>query len=384
MNKTHFKFQLRKDRAKANGLLTIYLYANINGAKKYFTINQSIPEKAWNEKKQEVSISFPKWQTINNDIARYRARAEQIRIAADQDDITINMFEFEQALRSGAKDLSDVFAFIKDDLETYENTYAPDTVKMYKSQSKKLKGFRANLTFSEITPLFWKQYDSHLIGIGNNSNTRWKSFRTIKTYINKAIELGMLKSDPLKGVRVRKPEGNREFLTQEDLARLVKLHSGIMKKDYKTVLTYFLFSCYTGLRFTDVKNLKNSNIFLEEKNSYIRFVQHKTDQPEILPLADKAKKLLPKGGLPNQKVFRVYVNQVTNRHLKEIMILAGVNKDISFHCARHTFATILLELSGDIATVSKLLGHKKLATTQIYAKVLDKAKRGVIGMLDAI
>lgn len=183
---------------------------------------------------------------------------------------------------------------------------------------------------------------------------------------------------------MRKPEGNRQFLTQEELARLVKLHSGIMKQDFKTVLTYFLFSCYTGLRFTDVKNLKNSNIFLEEKNSYIRFVQHKTDQPEILPLADKAKKLLPKGGLPNQKVFRVYVNQVTNRHLKEIMILAGVNKDISFHCARHTFATILLELSGDIATVSKLLGHKKLATTQIYAKVLDKAKREVIGMLDAI
>lgn len=193
MNKTHFKFQLRKDRANANGLFPIYLYANINGSVKYFTINQSITERAWNEKKQEVSISFPQWQTINNDIARYRARAEQIRIAADQDGITINMFEFEQALRSGAKDLSDVFAFIKDDLETYENTYAPDTVKMYKSQSKKLKGFRENLTFSEITPLFWKQYDSHLIGLENNSNTRWKSFRTIKTYINKAIGQGMLK-----------------------------------------------------------------------------------------------------------------------------------------------------------------------------------------------
>lgn len=66
------------------------------------------------------------------------------------------------------------------------------------------------------------------------------------------------------------------------------------------------------------------------------------------------------------------------------MKLAGINKDIYFHCARYTFATILLELSGDIATVNKLLGHKKLATTQIYAKVLDKAKRGVIGMLDAI
>jgi hypothetical protein len=149
------------------------------------------------------------------------------------------MFEFEQSLRTRAKDLSDVFAYIKEDLDQYKKTYAPDTVKIYKSQSRRLIGFRANLTFSEITPLFWKQYYSHKIGLGNNSNTRWKSFLTIKTYINKAIGQGMLKYDPLKGITVRKPERNRQFSTQEELACLVKLNSGIMKQEYKTFLYLF-------------------------------------------------------------------------------------------------------------------------------------------------
>ncbi|NVO21223.1 MAG: site-specific integrase [Bacteroidetes bacterium] len=372
------------DRSNVDRLYPIYLYANVNGKVKYFTTNHAVAEKAWNPKKQEVSGSYPNAQTINNDIARYRSWAEKIRIDADQDGANINLFEFEKIFRGGAKDLSDVFEFIKNDLQEFKNTYAKDTLKMYQSQSKKLKGFRATLSFTEITPFFWKLYDSYLIKLGNNANTRWKAFRTIKTYINKAIEAGILKTDPLRGVKVRKPEGNRQFLTQDELKSLEILYKGFLTKDLKTVLTYFLFSCYTGLRYEDVRTLKYSNVFIEPGNSYLQFTQHKTKQAENMPLGSKAISLIPKNGLQNQPLFKVYTNQVTNRHLKSLMTLAKINKDISFHCARHTFATIGLELSGDIATVSKLLGHRKIQTTQIYAKVLDKSKRGVIDLMDAI
>ena len=382
MNKTHFNFQLRKNRINPNGYSPIYFYANVNGEKKYYSINHAVPENSWNQLKQEVKPNFADYQIINNDIALYRSKAEKIRFAADQEDEEISMFQFEKIFSSGIKDLKDIFTFIEIDIKEFGNTYARDTIKMYESQSRKLKKFREKLYFNEITPLFWKQYDSYLINLGNNGNTRWKAYRTIKTFINKAIENGILKNDPLRGVKVRKPEGNRMYLSQEEVKKLEKIYSGYLTKELKHVLHYFLFSCYTGLRFSDVKNLKFSNIYTENNQTYISIVQKKTTGAMTLPLGKKALSYMPEFGLPTQPVFDVYSNQATNRLLKDIMKLAGIHKSISFHCARHTFATIALELSGDIASVSKLCGHTKISTTQIYAKVLESSKRNVIGLMD--
>ena len=382
MNKTSFIFQLRMDRAKEGGLCPIYLNATVNGSRKYFTIKRSVPAEAWDDRRQEVNSSFPDYQVINNDIALYRAKAEKMRMVADMEDEIMSLFQFEKMFRSGIKDLKDIFTFIEDDIREFGNTYARDTIKMYESQSRKLKRFSEKLYFNEITPLFWKQYDSYLIKLGNNGNTRWKAYRTIKTFINKAIENGVLKNDPLRGVKVRKPEGNRMYLSQEEVKKLEKIYTGYMTKDLKHVLHYFLFSCYTGLRFSDVKNLKFSNIYKEKDQTYISFVQKKTTGAMTLPLGKKALSYIPATGLPTNPVFEVYCNQSTNRLLKNIMKLAGIHKSISFHCARHTFATIALELSGDIASVSKLCGHTKISTTQIYAKVLESSKRNVIGLMD--
>ncbi len=370
------------DRAKEGGLCPIYLNATVNGSRKYFTIKRSVPAEAWDDRRQEVNSSFPDYQVINNDIALYRAKAEKMRMVADMEDEIMSLFQFEKMFRSGIKDLKDIFTFIEDDIREFGNTYARDTIKMYESQSRKLKRFSEKLYFNEITPLFWKQYDSYLIKLGNNGNTRWKAYRTIKTFINKAIENGVLKNDPLRGVKVRKPEGNRMYLSQEEVKKLEKIYSGYLTKDLKHVLHYFLFSCYTGLRFSDVKNLKFSNIYKEKDQTYISFVQKKTTGAMTLPLGKKALSYIPITGLPTNPVFEVYCNQSTNRLLKNIMKLAGIHKSISFHCARHTFATIALELSGDIASVSKLCGHTKISTTQIYAKVLESSKRNVIGLMD--
>lgn len=384
MNRIHLKFVLRTDRTNALGTYPLYLYANINSERKSFTLKRYIPLNAWNEKRQEVRMSHRDWSLINDDISRFRTKAEEMRISADKDEVMISMHQFERVFRGGIKDVIDIFTYIEEDIRQFGNTYAYATIKMYESQSRKLKKFSDKLKFTEITPLFWKQYDSYLISLNNNGNTRWKAYRTIKTFINKAIEDGIIKTDPLRGVKVRKPEGNRNYLSQEEVKKLEKLYEGFLKKYQKRVLQYFLFSCYTGIRYTDLKNLKNSNIYFENGNPIISLKQIKTNKPVEIPLGSKAKKYLPDSGLPEQPVFDFYGNQYTNRVLKEIITLAEIPKYISFHCARHTFATIALELSGDIAVVSKLCGHTKISTTQIYAKVLDSSKRNVIGLMDAM
>lgn len=288
-----------------------------------------------------------------------------MRISADKDEVMISMHQFERVFRGGIKDVIDIFTYIEEDIRQFGNTYAYATIKMYESQSRKLKKFSDNLKFTEITPLFWKQYDSYLISLNNNGNTRWKAYRTIKTFINKAIEDGIIKTDPLKGVKVRKPEGNRQYLSQEEVKKLESMYAGFLTKEFKRVLQYFLFSCYTGIRFSDINNLKNSNIFYDNGHLFVSLKQLKTNLPVEIPLGSKAQIYLPEKGEPGEPVFHIYGNQNTNRLLKDIMKLAGINKSISFHCARHTFATIALELSGDIAVVSKLCGHTKISTADL-------------------
>jgi len=202
MNRVHLKFVLRTDRTNAEGTYPVYLYASINSERKSFTLKRYIPLNAWNEKRQEVRISYKDWNLINDDISRFSTKAEKMRIAADKDEEMISIHQFERIFRGGAKDVIDIFTYIEEDIRQFGNTFAYPTIKMYESQSRKLKKFSNKLKFTEITPLFWKQYDSYLISIVNNDNTRWKAYRTIKTFINKAIEDGIFKTDPLRGVKV--------------------------------------------------------------------------------------------------------------------------------------------------------------------------------------
>lgn len=384
MNKVHIKFKLRSDRSNSNGLYPIYMYANINGKVRYFSLNHSVPPKAWNEKKQEVSITVANWRTINDDISRYRSSAERLRIATDENNEMISLFQFESVFRGGCKNSIDFYSFLDEYIKLISTTYAAATIKMYKSQVQKLKRFRSELKFNEITPFFWKHYNSYLISLKNNENTRWKAFSTIKAVINRAIEYGIIKTDPLKGVNVKKSQGSRLYLTCDELKRLESLLINPLKSSLKIVLRYFLFSCYTAMRFSDVKNLRHSNVFLNGENPYLRFLQQKTSSTLIIPLGKKSLEYMPEKGLPNDPVFKMYCNQVTNRLLKEIMKLAEINKTISYHSSRHTFATIALDLTGDIAVVGKFCGHAKLSTTEIYAKASTRSMINLTRLMDAM
>lgn len=138
-----------------------------------------------------------------------------------------------------------------------------------------------------------------------------------------------------------------------------------------------LFSALTGLRFGDIANLEWANVeYISDDGYYLRFTQKKTTGVEMMPISDQAYSLL--GGRKHSKV-KVFIgltcSAVSNKHLAKWIGLAGITKKITFHCFRHTFATLQLSKETDIYTVSKMLGHRSLKTTQVYAKVIDKAER---------
>jgi site-specific recombinase XerD len=224
--------------------------------------------------------------------------------------------------------------------------------------------------FSDIDLNFIKAYDTFIITKTDNcDNTRFKALSVFKSLINRAIRNGHIKENPFKDFPISKKSGKREFLSMEEISLLEELRQKPLPNTISNVLQYFLFACYTGLRYQDIKDLK----FKDIDNDMVSIIMHKTKERVTIPLSIRAKNLLYPG-LQNQKIFRVYVNQVTNRYLKEISKLSGINKEISFHCARHTFATIGISLNIPIEVISKLLGHTDLKTTQIYAKVMNDVK----------
>lgn len=250
-----------------------------------------------------------------------------------------------------------------------------DFLKIYIGEGEILK-------FSDIDTEFCDQFREFLETTkSKKSNKMQLSANSIKTYYDKfrsalkqAYKDGYLSENiAYKTNAVKKAETQRNYLTLEELNTLVKT-------DCKSpeIKTQALFSALTGLRRSDIQKLIWEEVQHVKGSGYlIRFKQKKTGGSETLPITEQAFSLLGERKQPFEKVFTLIekTNQRDNRYLAKWVLGAGISKKITFHCFRHTFATLQLSSGTDIYTVSKMLGHKDLNTTQIYAKIIDETKR---------
>lgn len=201
-------------------------------------------------------------------------------------------------------------------------------------------------------------------------------FAKFKTMMRAAKENGVILDNPANDIKnVKLPSTSKSFLSIEEIRKL-------NNADYKQInyKRAFLFCCYTGLRHCDVKRLK----FKDVTGNLLKITQHKTNEVLYVPLNDTARGFVGSGE-PEERIFKIPFNLGScNRSLKNWAKLAEINKNLSFHVARHTFATLLLSNGADIATVSKLLGHTTLKYVMVYAKVSDKLKESAIKNLPAL
>lgn len=195
--------------------------------------------------------------------------------------------------------------------------------------------------------------------------------------MNLAIKNDWLNKDPFINFSAKIKPVKREYLTQEELARIEELDIGIRR--LYTVRDVFVFSCYTGLAYVDIEKLTPDNLVKGiDGKLWIQTFRQKTDTKSNIPLLSPALLILEKYSddpetTNSGSLLPVNSNQKMNAYLKEIGTLAGINKILTFHLARHTFATTITLANGvPIESVSEMLGHKSIRTTQIYAKVIDK------------
>lgn len=202
-----------------------------------------------------------------------------------------------------------------------------------------------------------------------------------KCCIHEALTDGLILTDPLKGIPgYKNNQAEREFLTVEELKAVVATpcsNDGVRRA--------FLFSCLTGLRWSDVKALTWSDVRTDASGTLIKFRQQKTQSLEWMHLNRQAVSMIGERAEGDTLVFpKLCGLWNANRHIAQWMGKCGIAKHISFHCARHTFAVMMLNTGTDIYTVSKLLGHRSLETTKIYAKILDETKRKAIDSIPDI
>ena len=212
-------------------------------------------------------------------------------------------------------------------------------------------------------------------------NSKLSYFNKLRACLNQAFEDRIIPINPCRGVeRFRPEEGTRMYLTIDEVRLLAQTDC-----EYPRIKDAFLFSCMTGLRRSDILRLKWGDIHKQGDFTRIIFRQKKTEGQEYLDITPQAAQLMgdPKG--INDPIFEdIHSPSCTNKAVQEWVLNAGIHKKISFHCARHTFATMMLDLGTDIYTVSKLLGHRDLSTTQIYVKVLDKNKQKAVSNIPDI
>lgn len=215
---------------------------------------------------------------------------------------------------------------------------------------------------------------------GLADSTVYALFSNLGTVLNRAYRDDLIPANPMTKIdpsmKAHKPESTRQYLTLPEVRRLASTSC-----EDPGIKRAFLFACFTGLRLGDIERLEWQMIMPTEKGGWkVQERQHKTGAIVYAPLSDNALKWLPKRR-ESGKVFRLPDRNTIGIVLKGWVKKAKIGKEITFHCSRHTYATLLISYGADIYTVSSLLGHKDVSTTRIYAKIVDEKKRKAVDMI---
>ncbi len=381
-------FWINKNKINKNGDAPIYARVTVNGKRAEIATGEKINPERWTAKLSCVKGNREDARTINNALDRIRLKIKGIynllleegyHISADL--VKDNFIGKKRKEHS----VLEVFKYHNEQMRAQVGKeYALGTYKRYETSLMLTEEFikhkynRSDMQLSELKYSFITEYEFYLKTVRNNNhNTTIKYLRNFKKIIHMAVANDWLQKYPFLAHKVTIKEVKRDFLTQEELDRIdqKKFSTGRLE----LVKDIFVFCCYTGLSYVDVAKLTPNNIDIGIDGDQWLFVDRtKTGNPSHVPLLAPALAIIQKyqNNLEAENkglLLPMISNQKLNAYLKEIADVCNIQKHLTFHIARHTFATTVTLTNGvPIESVSSMLGHKNLRTTQIYAKVVKK------------
>lgn len=392
MQKSHtfsILFWIHPSRVK-NNQSKIYARITVDGIRQNISLKQEADIRTWEPQRQRARGYNETAKLLNGYLDKVHAELVNCyqKLLLDKKLITAELIKASYlGLNDQGKTLLDIVAY---HTKKTENTLAKGSIRNFGVSEKYLKKFLSqklktnNVYLSELNYQFICDYESFLHGywpkdhpnaMGNN--TVMKHIQRLRKITTLAYHLEWIERDPFVRWKPAFERNDREFLSEHELSDLVAYTFPIERLERARDL--FVFSCYTGIAYADLICLTKDNIVRGIDGDYwIMAKRTKTKTPFRIPLLPQAQELIEKyDGHPMARItgtlFPSITNQKLNLYLKEIADACGITKNLTFHMARHTFATTVTLTNGvPIETVSKLLGHTKLATTQVYARVIDR------------
>jgi integrase len=386
-NRLSLLFYLKKRNHRESGPVNIYLRVTVDGRRTEFSTQRSCDPDKWLVDAGRVSGTREASKEINSylDMLRLKVYDAHRRLSEVGGHITVDTLrEIVTGKKTEEKMLLEVFKQHNEQMEQLVNIdFAPGTMERYHTALLHTRDF-----------IRWK-YKIEDIGINALDyefvsamefyfktvrkcchNTSVKYISNVKKIVNICIKSGWLQRDPFFGYKMCKKEVIRAFLTKGELEAV---YQKVFPAERLTLVRdIFIFSCFTGLSYADIEKLKRSEIIIGiDGDKWISTTRQKTESASRIPLLPTALEILEKYKdhpkcVNKGLLLPILSNQNMNGYLKEITDVVGIEKRLTFHCARHTFATTVTLTNGvPIETVSKMLGHSNLKTTQQYAKIVD-------------
>lgn len=369
----------RNESERADGRAALYAVLNIERTKIRLPLDIAVTSAEWDPVTERIKGRGQEVKDKNLIISNTKAKISDILVRARLTGETLTKEGFIALYRRPAETMNFV-DYARRHLDELKTALQPQTMRHHKAALKKLEDYAANLQISDITPEWLQTYAAHLRKhYDNNPGTIRKNMCVIRMHYYAAMRAGKVKTNPFEVYKLPAADPAVIYLTEEELNSLAALYgSGTLPDNEQEVLRFFLFMAFTGMHISDAKGLQIEQIMGGE----IHYRRIKTHTRVNIPLSKPAARLVEhyRAGRGRGNLFRdLPTDQAFNRVIKRVCKRVGINKPVSAKAARHTFATIYYKLnSGDLGTLSKLLGHTSVNTTMIYAHIMkDNRVAGV-------
>lgn len=368
------KFSIRAYK-NAEGKSPVSLHLTGDYKRERISLNIYVNPKEWDLKKERLIPLSKENQDINLILDNIKSKLTAIKTSYRLADRVLTPEALKKEYLNGMPRIR-FTAFFEMMLEEEKVLMEPGSYQRYKSVLRKLKLFDDDVTFQEINLGWIDKFTKHHRKLGNESTTVAGNIAAIKKFLGLAIKAGIRLSVNLDEIKPGSTKGNRTSLTTDELKRCAGYYfSPYISDSYRLILGYFLMSCMTGLRISDIQALTRNNFV----DNYISFVSKKTKKDQTIQMNMKAREIMEHEPLLFVKKF---ADQHINDELKKIMAVLKINKKVSFHVGRHTFATSFLRAGGAVEKLQLLLGHSDISQTMIYCHIVQADANAEIFLID--
>lgn len=381
-------FYAKSTKLNVDGKLPIYVRLTINGQRLEFSSKKFVDKTKWSPEQVKMRGNNEEARTINSylDMMRSKVLNAELQLLHKNEELTIE--NFQNLLFEDDKNVKMLIPIFEDHnkrmKELIGKQYASGTLQRFEVTLNHLKSFiiwqykTSDIRLDKLDFAFITDFEFYLRSAKNcSNNTAVKYIRNFRKIINGCVKNEWIDKNPFSKYEGKVYEIDKEFLTEEELQKIYS--KKFLNARLDQVRDIFIFCCFTGLAYIDIKQLRKDHIGIGiDGNRWIFKNRQKTDTQSKIPLLPIAENLIEKYSkhpkcLNEDRILPVLTNQKMNSYLKEIGDVCGIQKEITFHMARHTFATSVTLTNGvPIESVSKMLGHKSMRTTQHYAKIVDK------------